>query len=179
VLRHDGCGAPIIAERRCTAGHGPSTERETTPEPGPERSQQPELRSDARANLASPASHDTHSHTRKRRDQTADSPAAHDPRGLERSRAADAHERDACPGRPTRPRGSTVDFDATLIATPSENDRAARLDAGEEPVVPPRSPKGSTPCTRTVQPVRRRRRWAACSGGYARPYFHPAPGTAL
>jgi DNA-binding HxlR family transcriptional regulator len=34
-LRHDGCGAPIIVELRCTAGHGPLTERETTPEPGP------------------------------------------------------------------------------------------------------------------------------------------------
>jgi len=34
-LRHDGCGAPIIAELRCTANHGPLTERETTPEPGP------------------------------------------------------------------------------------------------------------------------------------------------
>jgi hypothetical protein len=34
-LRHDGCGAPIIAELTCTAGHGPLTARETTPEPGP------------------------------------------------------------------------------------------------------------------------------------------------
>ena len=34
-LRHDGCGAAIAVELRCAAGHGPLSERETIPEPGP------------------------------------------------------------------------------------------------------------------------------------------------
>ena len=34
-LRHDARGASVAVELRCTAGHGPVTERETAKRPGP------------------------------------------------------------------------------------------------------------------------------------------------